>query len=234
MSGHTHTTGKTHESKHGSMLSYVVGFLLSLICTFIPYQLVVNQKLTGTALLVTILGFAVVQMIVQVTFFLHLGRGPKPNWNLFFFVATVGIILMVVGGSVFIMSNLYRNMSPSDQTKKLIGGEGIYQIGGEETGACHGQYTNHRVVIKNAKASPVFTEAYKCDTLTFINEDDEIREMTFGSHPAHGVYAGEKELIIKKDRSKTITLSETGTYRFHDHLDADIAGQFTVMTRGED
>lgn len=228
MSGHLHTSGKASHHEQGTVLSYVIGFVLSLVFTFIPYHLVTNQKLTGTTLLITILAFAIVQMVIQVIFFLHLGRGPKPKWNLFFFVATVGAITAVVGGSVFIMSNLYRNMSPSDQTKKLVGDEGIYQIGGEKTGACHGQYANHKVTIQNGQANPFFTEARKCDTLTFVNEDDEVREITFGPHPKHDAYAGENELTVRKGRSKTVTLSETGLYQFHDHLDPDIAGRFSV------
>ncbi len=167
-------------------------------------------------------------MIVQITFFLHLGRGPKPNWNLFFFIATVGIILVVVGGSILIINNLYYNMLPLDQAKKLTNGEGIYQIGGEKTGACQEIQANHKITIKNGLVSPLHTIAHKCDTLTFINEDNEVREITFGTHPEHGVYAGEDELVVRKGRSKSITLSEPGTYQFHDHLQAEIAGDFSV------
>lgn len=216
------------KAEHGPMLSYVIGFILSLIFTFIPYYLVVNQIISGKGLLIAILGIAVVQMVVQVTFFLHLGRGPKPNWNLFFFIATVGIILVVVGGSIMIMNNLYNNMLPSDQTKKLVGDEGIYQIGGEKTGACQGHHTNHKIIIKNGLVSPAHTKAHMCDTLTFINEDDKAREITFGTHPEHGVYAGESELLVRKGHAKSITLSELGTYQFHDHLQAETAGDFTV------
>jgi hypothetical protein len=64
--------------------------------------------------------------------------------------------------------------------------------------------------------------------LTIINEDDNTREIAFGQHPNHDVYAGETELIIRTGKSKTITLSETGTFRFHDHLQDETAGTFTV------
>lgn len=217
---------KDHE--HGTVRSYVIGFILSLIFTFIPYYLVVNHKISGTALLVTIMGFAVIQAIIQITFFLHLGRGPKPNWNLFFFISTVGIILIVVGGSIVIINNLHYNMQPSDQVKKLIADEGIYQIGGQLTGACKGQYTNHQVTINNGKVSPIHTTANKCDTLSFINDDKEVRDIAFGPHLHHIVYAGESELTALSGQSVTITLSEPGTITFHDHLHEEIAGSFTV------
>lgn len=210
------------------MKSYVTGFLLSLVFTFIPYYLVVSKTITGTLLLAVILIFAVLQMIIQLTFFLHLGRGPQPNWNLFFLISTVGIILVIVGGSIMIINNLHYNMLPSDQTKKLVGDEAIYQIGGENTGACQGQHANHKIVIKNGQVNPLHTLASKCDTLTFINEDNGTRELTFGTHPEHNAYAGEASLQLRKGRNKSITLSEPGKYKFHDHLQAVVAGEFTV------
>lgn len=220
----------TQDSKqdHGSVGSYIVGLLLSLTFTLIPYCLVVNQTVSGNTLLATILGFAVAQMIIQITFFLHLGRGPKPNWNLFFFVATVGVILMVVVGSIVIINNLHYNMRPTEQVKKLVNDEGIYQVGGMLTGACQEQHINHQVIIKDGRVSPSHTYANKCDTLTFINQDNARREIAFGTHPAHKTYAGEGEIVARQGRGETITLSESGTYRFHDHLHAQTAGYFTV------
>jgi cytochrome o ubiquinol oxidase operon protein cyoD len=204
---------------------------LSLIFTLIPYYLVVEHVVSGDALVATILGFAVLQMIIQIVFFLHLGREPKPHWNLAFFISTVGIILVVVGGSMWIMRHLHYNMSPTDVSKNLVGDEAIYQIGGEKTGACQGIHANHKVVIKNGQVSPFSTVARVCDTLTFINEDDMAREMTFGTHPHHEVYAGESELTARKGRGKTITLSEPGAYQFHDHLHEETRGSFTVIPR---
>lgn len=216
------------DSEHGSIKTYVIGFVLSLIFTLIPYFLVVKQSVTGNLLLATILGFAVLQMIIQITFFLHLGRGPKPKWNLFFFISTIGIIIIVVGGSILIINNLHYNMLPRDQVKKLTNDEGIYQLGGVETGACRAVKANHKIVIRDGQVYPSRTDAQKCDTLTFINEDVTAREMTFGTHPQHGAYGGESELVVRKGRNETITLSELGSYEFHDHLQAETAGYFSV------
>src|SRR5580765_7290735 len=132
-------TAATHSNatrEHGTTVSYITGFVLSLGLTFLPYYLVVHKTVTGDALIATLLGFAVLQMFVQIFFFLHLGRGPKPFYNVVFFFATVSIIVIAVGGSLFIMSNLYRNMSPDQVTTKLAQDEGIAQVGGQKTGAC--------------------------------------------------------------------------------------------------
>lgn len=229
MSSEPHNTIPKHE--HGTTMSYVIGFILSLVFTFIPYYLVVEHVLSGMALLVTILGIAVIQMIIQLVFFLHLGREKRPHWQLIFLVSTVGIIVFVVGASLWIMQHLHYNMTPvtrEDVSKKLVEKEGVYQLEGKRTGACRGKHDNHKVVIKDNQASPGHIEAHICDSLTFINEDGETREITFGPHPQHGVYAGESEVPVRKGRDKTIILTDQGNYQFHDHLNPEINGHFTV------
>ncbi len=213
------------------MKSYVTGFVLSLICTFIPYYLVVEHVVKGNMILAIIIEFAVVQMIIQIMFFLHLGREPKPHWNLGFFISTVGIILVVVGGSIFIMHNLHYNMSPitaTEATKRLANDEAIYQIGGEKTGACQQILANHQVVIKGGKMTPTQITAKQCDTLTFINQDSGTRDIAFGVHPHHETYAGQAIVPVSKGRPETITLSELGTHKFHDILHDQTKASFTV------
>ncbi len=212
----------------GAMQSYVTGFILSLIFTLIPYYMVINQTFKGTTLLITILGFAVIQMFIQVTFFLHLGRGPKPRWNLYFYAGTIGVVIMVVGGSVLIINNLHYNMGTSDQIKRLVNDEGIYQVGGQSTGACQSTNTNYQVVFTDSAVGPRTATTKICDTLTFVNDGEELLEVTFGEHDQHVPYAGNKRLLIKSGHSKTITLSDTGSYKFHDHLRDELNGVFTV------
>ena len=229
MSNEPHTTTPHHG--HGTTKSYVIGFILSLVFTFIPYYLVVNHVFSGLALLAVILGIGVIQMIIQVVFFLHLGREKKPHWQLIFLVSTVSIIIFVVGASLWIMHHLHYNMTPVtavDASKKLVEDEGIAQIGGEKTGACEGQHTNYKVVIKDSVVTPSHVSAHQCDSLIFINEDSKPREMAFGEHPHHGVYGGESEFMVRKGRAKSIVLGETGSFQFHDHLDPSVSGSFTV------
>lgn len=217
-----------HNPEHGTMTSYVIGFILSLIFTFIPYYMVVNQTVAGSALLVTILGFAVIQMIIQILFFLHLGRGPKPLYNVAFFVSTVGIILVVVAGSIVIISNLHYRMSVADQKKVLINDEGIYQINGQATGACQGQHDNHQITLNDDTINPVHTYADKCDTLTFVNEDITAQKIMFGQPEQPTAYAGLSDITARDDRNKTITLSESGSYRFYSESNQEISGFLTV------
>lgn len=225
LSQHSHNRRK---KEHNTTASYIVGILLSLVFTAIPYYLVVTKTISGSRLLETIITFAVLQMAIQIFFFLHLGRGPKPLYNVVFFVSTVGIIMVVVVGSIFIINNLYNTMVPTQVTTKLAQDEGISQIGGEQTGACQEIHANHKVIIKNKTVTPTHIEAGRCDSLTFINEDDAVHTIAFGSYPEHQTYGGESDMTVRKGYPKTINLNQSGTYLFHDNIEPKITGNFTV------
>ncbi|MEN9946684.1 MAG: cytochrome o ubiquinol oxidase subunit [Pseudomonadota bacterium] len=107
MSAHTHEV--KHEA-HGSLKSYIVGFILSIILTVIPYFLVVNHVLTGNSLIFTIMGIGVLQLLIQVIFFLHLSLAPESRSTTLSFIFTVVIVLILVVGSLWIMWNLNYNM----------------------------------------------------------------------------------------------------------------------------
>lgn len=219
-------------SDHGSVGSYVTGFVLSIIFTVIPYYLVTQKVFSGNQLLVVILGFAAVQTLIQIFFFLHLGRGPKPFYNIVFFASTVVIIGVVVGGSLFIMSHLHYNMSPTETTKQLAEKEGIYQVEGNKTGACQATKTNHQIIVSNGMVQPLKIEANLCDTLSFTNKDSSTHMIMFGTPDDLQTYAGEDEVVIRKGKSETMTLNQVGAYSFHlmahgsDH--GEVVGSFTV------
>ncbi len=220
-----------HEAAHDekrSISSYVIGFILSLLLTLIPYFLVTRQLLSGTTLLLIILGIAIMQMFVQVFFFLHLGRGPKPFYNIVFFVMTGAFITIIVGASLLIMDNLYRNMSPVEITTRMAQEENLAQVSGKDTGACQGNNANHIVTLGAGSVTPSHITAKRCDTLTFKSSDDTTRELHFGPKDNPISYGGHYEVAVRSDRAKIITLNEIGTFSFSDTDDGTITGSFTV------
>ena len=108
-----------------TLKSYAVGFVLSVILTLVPYFLVVNHLLSSTVLLATILGFAVIQLIVQLLFFLHIAKESKPRWNLIVLLSFVSIILIIVVGSLWIMYHLNYSMTPIDRSSYMLKEEGM-------------------------------------------------------------------------------------------------------------
>jgi len=98
---------------------YVVGFILSLFFTLVAYTCVVEHVYTGSILIWVIVFLAIAQFYTQVICFLHLGRGKSAALKLWSFAATLLIIAIFVGGSLWIMSNLNYHMTPADINKYL-------------------------------------------------------------------------------------------------------------------
>ncbi len=107
------------------LMSYITGFILSLLFTFSAYFIVVNHLASLWILIAIILTLAVLQLMVQLIFFLHLGHESKPHWNLTFFLSTFFFVLFIVISSIWIMTHLNYNMSAGRMDKFITHDEGI-------------------------------------------------------------------------------------------------------------
>lgn len=106
--------------------SYVVGFILSVITTLLAYIFVVNELWPPQMLVYIVLGIAVVQLVVQMVFFLHLGRGSR--WKAVTFYFTLLVVGIIVVGTIWIMHNLDYNMmhmSPDQMTEYMHKNQGL-------------------------------------------------------------------------------------------------------------
>lgn len=100
------------------LLQYIFGFLSSLVLTFSAYLVVVGQVLDGANLLLVLGGLALVQMIIQLVFFLHVSDESRPRFRLLSFGFMATILVIVVAGSLWIMQHLnYNMMDMSPQAK---------------------------------------------------------------------------------------------------------------------
>lgn len=118
-------SAKITRSPGNRVLTYTVGFVLSILLTLAAYSSVVNRTHPDSTLIGIIVGLAVTQLLVQLVFFLHLGRESKPRWKLMIFLWMLLIVGIVVGGSLWIMQNLDYNMMPQDMDTRMIEEEGI-------------------------------------------------------------------------------------------------------------
>jgi cytochrome o ubiquinol oxidase subunit IV len=101
---------RTGASK-GSLQSYLTGFVLSLILTAIPFALVMNGTLSSSAILAGIFSAGIVQILVHLHYFLHLDTSSAARWNVLAMIFTILIMILFVGGTLWIMYTLnYRMM----------------------------------------------------------------------------------------------------------------------------
>ena len=116
--------GTVAGESHASVKSYLIGFVLSVILTAIPFGLVMQQGHYGfgvDTVIAAILLLAVVQVFVHVVYFLHMDRSAEQRWNVVAFAFTVMILVIVVSGSVWIMHNATANMANG----MSMGSEGV-------------------------------------------------------------------------------------------------------------
>lgn len=100
---------------------YTIGFILSLVLTIVAYYYVVARG-DNPLLLIVLAILAIVQMIVQLVFFLHLGEEAAPRYKLSSFIFMAVVLGIVVIGSLWIMVNLNQNMmhmSPNEKTNYM-------------------------------------------------------------------------------------------------------------------
>lgn len=99
-----------NNSLRRQVAQYVGGFVSALILTFVAYWLVTSKVIEGGWLIALLMGLAVVQFIVQLVFFLHVGSETRPRWNLTALIFMLIILVVIVAGSLWIMNNLNYNM----------------------------------------------------------------------------------------------------------------------------
>jgi len=83
-----------------------LGCTIPAVLITAAYFIVVHKHLSGETLIYTLMGIAAFQAISQLVFFLHMGMQSKTNWYLITFLFTILVMIIVVGGSVWIMHNI--------------------------------------------------------------------------------------------------------------------------------
>jgi cytochrome o ubiquinol oxidase operon protein cyoD len=102
-----------HQEDHGTFKGYMIGFLLSAILTAIPFWLVMsdvlgNKSMTGFV----ILGFAAVQIVVHMIYFLHMNTRSEAGWNFLALIFTIMLVVITLSGSIWVVYNMNANMMP--------------------------------------------------------------------------------------------------------------------------
>ncbi len=109
-----------------SLTSYVIGFAVSIYLTLMAYVMVVHHLFSRRILLYLLPITALLQFIIQLICFLHIGREFKPRWKLFVFLFMLLIVIILVAGSIWIMANLnYHMQSPAQINKYLQSQDGL-------------------------------------------------------------------------------------------------------------
>ena len=112
--GHGHDSHYHDAHDHGSLKTYAIGFILSVILTAIPFWLVMTKAITNSGTMgLVLLAFAAVQVVVHMVYFLHMNAKSEGGWNMMAMIFTIMIVVIAMAGSLWVMYHMNTNMMPS-------------------------------------------------------------------------------------------------------------------------
>jgi len=115
------------------LATYLTGFVFALLLTLLAFGLVIVgrdcslepidkvlgifsygeviiEKMPHHLIVVGVIVLAILQILVHLRYFLHLGFGSPQNWNLLAILFALFIIIIMVGGTLWIMNDLNGQM----------------------------------------------------------------------------------------------------------------------------
>jgi cytochrome o ubiquinol oxidase subunit IV len=104
---------------HATLKGYLTGFVLSVVLTAIPFWLVMAKVLPPGTTKFVILGFAAVQVVVHMIYFLHLDAKVEGGWTMLAFLFTVIVVVIMLAGSIWVMYHMNANMMPTPDPQAM-------------------------------------------------------------------------------------------------------------------
>jgi cytochrome o ubiquinol oxidase operon protein cyoD len=94
--------------------------VLSVILTAIPFWIVMSGGLhTSGMTALAVLGFAAVQIVVHMIYFLHMNSKSEGGWTLLALIFTIVLVVITLSGSIWVMYHLNHNMMPSMMEQQM-------------------------------------------------------------------------------------------------------------------
>ena len=95
--------------------SYLTGLGLAILLTATSFFIAGTDLVWQPSIPVALVVLAIAQMGVHLVFFLHITTGPDNTNNVLALAFGVLIVVLVIGGSLWIMAHLNHNTMPMDQ-----------------------------------------------------------------------------------------------------------------------
>lgn len=108
MADHAHNG----EASHFTLRTYLTGFTVAAMLTAVAFWIVMARPLSGPVAATALVALAVAQILVQTYAFLHVNSRAQEGWILTAYVFTCVLVLIAIGGSLWIMFHLNSNMMP--------------------------------------------------------------------------------------------------------------------------
>jgi cytochrome o ubiquinol oxidase operon protein cyoD len=101
------------------VIGYLTGLGLAILLTTTSFFVSGTDLVWQPSIPVALVVLAIAQMGVHLVFFLHITTGPDNTNNVLALAFGILIVVLVMGGSLWIMDNLNHNMMPMDQLMRM-------------------------------------------------------------------------------------------------------------------
>ena len=101
------------------VLGYLAGLGLAILLTATSFFVAGTDLVWQPSIPVALVVLAIAQMGVHLVFFLHITTGADNTNNVLALAFGVLIVVLVIGGSLWIMANLNHNMMPMNQLMQM-------------------------------------------------------------------------------------------------------------------
>ncbi len=131
MSAHKHGIHRRHgdvapgDSPDGrpggreDLISYMVGLGLAILLTCVSFFIAGTSLVWAPSIPIALFVLAVAQMGVHLVFFLHITTGEDNVNNIMALAFGILIVVLLIAGSLWIMSHLDHNMMPMDRLMRM-------------------------------------------------------------------------------------------------------------------
>jgi cytochrome o ubiquinol oxidase subunit IV len=101
------------------LTSYLVGLGLAVLLTIVSFFISGTHLVWTPSIPVALAVLAIAQMGVHLVFFLHITTCPDNVNNVMALAFGVLIVILLIGGSLWIMDHLNHNMMPVDEMLRM-------------------------------------------------------------------------------------------------------------------
>ena len=101
------------------LTGYLVGLGLATLITVVAFFIAGTTLVWQPSIPIALFVLAIAQMGVHLVFFLHITSGPDNVNNVLALAFGVLIVLLLIVGSLWIMSHLNHNMMPMDRIMQM-------------------------------------------------------------------------------------------------------------------
>ncbi len=113
--------GDEQGGDHGapSVAGYLIGYALAAVLTAVSFYLARSTLVWEPSIPIALSVLAIAQMGVHLVFFIHITSGPDSINNTLALAFGLLIVMLLVFGSLWIMSHLNHNMMPMEQIMRM-------------------------------------------------------------------------------------------------------------------